>query len=59
MVLPSHPRPHPHNGNAFDLLKAAYRWLAFPNQWSACLGWNLGIAGLLAMDHALRRDELR
>ncbi len=35
------------NGNAIGLLRAAYSWLAFKDAWDACLGWNVGLAGLL------------
>lgn len=41
---------YPLDGNAFDLIRAAYTWLAFEDQWPACLGWNLGIVGLLAFN---------
>lgn len=41
---------HPLDGSSFDLIKAAYGWLSESHSWPACLGWNLGIAGLLAFD---------
>ncbi len=45
---------HPLDGSAFELMKAAYLWLAEPDQWGACLGWNLGTAGLLSYSEAWR-----